>query len=108
MEEEKKPESIELVFQKTPDGNHVAQFPFGEYLIVGPTHNMEYVIAFTVNMEGENKSFELPKKGRTFRAAKYIAQMFHEETMIPQIVESFENADKIQNENSQAASSTLV
>lgn len=91
MDMDSLPESMRLNFKPSSESTYTAHFGFGEYMIVGPNMVNEFMIAFTLFQENDdNVSYTLEDRPKTFRAAKYIAQKFHIENMIPKIVESFE------------------
>lgn len=91
MDMDSLPESMKLNFKPNGENSYIANFAFGEYIIVGPNFANEFMIAFTLyQQDSDNVSYTLEDRPKTFRAAKYVAQKFHVEKMIPKIVESFE------------------
>jgi hypothetical protein len=91
MDVDSLPESMKLIFKPNGENSSIAHFGFGEYLIVGPNFANEFMVAFSLYQDGgENVSYTLEERPKTYRAAKYIAQKFHVNEMIPKIVQSFE------------------
>lgn len=94
------PESMKLNFNVVEKDMYVAVFPFGEWMIVGPDIANTFTVGFILNQNDENKphsTYKLDDQPKTLRAAKYIAQRFHVDHLIPKLVESFE----VDNANSQ-------